>query len=247
MQKYFTIFIIALCFASCKQAIDTKEIEVVKKKPIIVIQNHKGQELGMPKKEDTFYYTNAAIFKFKDDDFVRLDKLDSTFLYDMRYATPNNFLKQKVYDCEDCLVRYSTAKQLIVVNNKFKKLGYRIQFFDCYRPLDIQKRMWEIYPDNRYVADPAKGSNHNRGAAVDITLVDSMQNKLKMGTDFDFFGRRAHHAFQELPEDVLENRKLLKETMEENGFMGITSEWWHYNLKVSRRYGVSNFKVKCNN
>ena len=105
--------------------------------------------------------------------------------------------------------------------------------------------MWEIYPDKRYVADPSKGSNHNRGAAVDITLVDSLQQKLNMGTDFDFFGRKAHHAFQDLPKDVLKNRMLLKETMEKNGFMSITSEWWHYNLKVTKRYEVSNFTVKC--
>lgn len=245
MHKYLIIIIIVLCFISCKQSIDAKEIIAIKKTSNVTILEQEILEVSKP--IDTFYYSKSTILNFKEDDFVRLNKLDSTFSYDMRYATSNNFLKQKVYDCEDCLVRYSTAKQLIVVNNEFKKLGYSIQFFDCYRPLDIQKRMWEIYPDNRYVADPVKGSNHNRGAAVDITLIDSLKFKLDMGTDFDFFGKKAHHLFQDLPDDVLENRRLLKEIMEQNGFMSITSEWWHYNLKVSKKYDVSNFKVKCNN
>lgn len=246
MQKYLIIIITILCFYSCKQSTNAKKVEVIKEVPQVIIPKQEVKEIGIPKEIDTLYYSKAAILNFKDDDFVRLNKLDSTFSYDMRYATSNNFLKQKVYDCEDCLVRYSTAKQLIIVNNEFKKLGYSIQFFDCYRPLDIQKRMWEIFPDKRYVANPAIGSNHNRGAAVDITLIDSLQNKLNMGTDFDFFGKKAHHAFLELPEGVLENRRMLKEIMEKNEFMSITSEWWHYNLKVSKKYDVSNFKVKCN-
>ena len=154
-------------------------------------------------------------------------------------------MKEKVYDCDDCLVRFKTAKQLIKANDSFKKLGYKIKFFDCYRPLAIQKKMWKIYPDKRYVANPVKGSNHNRGSAVDITLVDSLGVELDMGTMFDFFGRKAHHGYQNLPQEVLDNRKLLKSVMEANEFWSITSEWWHYNLTKSYQYKVSDFKTEC--
>jgi len=192
-------------------------------------------------------YSKSELSQFKDSSFVVLKMIDSTFQYDMKYATSDNFLKEKVYDCDDCLIRYKTAKQLIKANDSFKKLGYKIKLFDCYRPLSIQKKMWKIYPDKRYVANPTKGSNHNRGSAVDITLVDNLGVALDMGTEFDFFGRKAHHAYQNLPIEVLENRKLLKFVMESNGFWSITSEWWHYNLAKSYQYKVSNFKTECEN
>lgn len=191
------------------------------------------------------YYSELEMKEFEDSTFVILKKLDTTFLYSMKYATTDNFLKEKVYDCSDCLVRYKTAKQLIKANNEFKKDGYSILFFDCYRPLYVQKKMWKIYPDKRYVADPSKGSNHNRGTAIDITIVDINKDTLVMGTPFDYFGRKAHHAYLNLPLEVIENRKKLKSVMEENGFWGITSEWWHYNLDKSYQYPVSNFKTTC--
>ena len=95
------------------------------------------------------------------------------------------------------------------------------------------------------MADPKKGSNHNRGTAVDITLVDSLGVELEMGTDFDYFGNKAHHAYTYLPKQTLENRKLLKSVMESHGFWSITSEWWHYNLNASYKYKVSDFKTEC--
>ena len=183
--------------------------------------------------------------ELNDSTFVSLRVIDSTFIYDLKYATLDNFLKEKVYDCDDCLLRYATIKKLLKAHNEFKKLGYKIKFFDCYRPLSIQRKMWEIYPDKRYVADPKKGSNHNRGTAVDITLVDSLGVELEMGTDFDHFGNKAHHAYTHLPKQTLENRKLLKSVMGSHGFWSITSEWWHYNLNASYKYKVSDFKTEC--
>ena len=179
------------------------------------------------------------------DQFVKLADLDSTFHYDMRYATSNNFLKEKVYECDDCVIREKVAKSLIEANNYFKTLGYRIKFFDCYRPLDVQKKMWEVMPNSTYVANPKYGSIHNRGGAVDITLVTEDGRELDMGTDFDHFGEEAHHAYENLPARTLENRKLLKEGMIEYGFASIRSEWWHYNYGSAKKYEVSNFQVKC--
>ena len=106
--------------------------------------------------------------------------------------------------------------------------------------------MWEVLPDGRYVANPKNGSIHNRGGAVDITLIDMEGNKLDMGTDFDHFGEEAHHAYTKLSEVVIANRKLLNEGMQKFGFTPIRTEWWHYNFGNSKKYPVSNFKVKCN-
>jgi D-alanyl-D-alanine dipeptidase len=106
-----------------------------------------------------------------DSTFVNLKAYSEDFQYDMKYATEDNFLKLKVYDCAECYLRLKTVKALIRANASFKELGYRIKIFDCYRPLSIQKKMWELVPNPSYVANPSKGSIHNRGGAVDLTLV----------------------------------------------------------------------------
>ena len=180
-----------------------------------------------------------------DTTFVKLKDYSADFVYDMKYATEDNFLKAKVYDCAECFLRLKTVKALVKANTKFMKKGYRIQLFDCYRPLDIQKRMWKIVSNPEYVADPAKGSIHNRGGAVDITLVDADGKELDMGTSFDFFGPEAGHYFDNLPDEVKENRLLLKRIMQKSGFVSFDSEWWHCNLKNAAKAKVSNVKWLC--
>ena len=177
-----------------------------------------------------------------DTTFVNLKDYSIDFVYDMKYATEDNFLKAKVYDCAECFLRLKTVKALIEANKKFIKKGYRIKLFDCYRPLDIQKRMWEIVSNPEYVANPAKGSIHNRGGAVDITLVDRSGNELKMGTTFDFFGIEASHNYTDFSAEILNNRKYLKSVMIQSGFNSFDSEWWHYNLKSGLNEKVSNVK-----
>ena len=180
-----------------------------------------------------------------DTTFVNLKDYSKDFVYDMKYATSDNFLKAKVYDCAECFLRLKTVKAMIKANTEFMKMGYKIKIFDCYRPLDIQKRMWEIVPNPEYVANPSKGSIHNRGGAVDITLVDANEVELDMGTAFDFFGIEAGHNYQNLPKEIKSNRELLKNTMIQNGFNSLDSEWWHYNLKSALNDKVSNAKWKC--
>jgi D-Ala-D-Ala dipeptidase len=182
----------------------------------------------------------------QQSDFVRLKDLSSDFVYELKYATPDNFLKQAVYDCGECYLRKSTAEALVKANEAFKQLGYRIKLFDCYRPLSVQKKMWKILPGTHYVANPAKGSKHNRGAAVDLTLVDAQGKELNMGTPFDFFGKEAHHTYTEHPKEVLENRKLLKETLDKFNFKSIYSEWWHYEFRPEMQSKVENFEWQCN-
>ena len=180
-----------------------------------------------------------------DTTFVNLEDFSNDFVYDMKYSTSDNFLKAKVYDCAECFLRLKTVKAIVEANEAFMKIGYKIKFFDCYRPLDIQKKMWKIVSNPSYVADPSKGSIHNRGGAVDITLVDFNGKELDMGTSFDFFGVEAGHNYLNLPPEIIANRQLLKKIMMENGFNSFDSEWWHYNLKSALNDKVSNIKWNC--
>ena len=193
--------------------------------------------------------SNASIAQnnstINDSTFVNLKQYSSDFLYDMKYATEDNFLKAKVYDCAECYLRLKTVKALIAANADFEKLGYTIKIFDCYRPLSIQKRMWEIVSNPIYVANPAKGSIHNRGGAVDIILVDADGNELDFGTGFDFFGKEATHSYNKLSKKIRNNRKLLRKIMEQNGFKALASEWWHYDFAGALGDPVSNFNWKC--
>lgn len=154
-------------------------------------------------------------------------------------------MEAKVYDCPECYTRVKTARALIAANREFMEKGVRIRFFDCYRPNSVQYKMWEIVPNPQYVANPVKGSVHNKGCAVDITLESLEGAPLDMGTDFDYFGKRGYHDFTGLPPVILKNRKLLKETMEKHGFWSIRTEWWHYNLGNASKDSVADFKWEC--
>ncbi|PXY46260.1 peptidase M15 [Flavobacterium hydrophilum] len=180
-----------------------------------------------------------------DTTFVNLKDYSKDFVYDMKYATEDNFLKAKVYDCAECFLRLKTVKALVEANKDFIKKGYKIKLYDCYRPLSIQKKMWEIVSNPEYVADPKKGSIHNRGGAVDISIVDAKGKEVDMGTPFDFFGIQASHNYTKLSKEVISNRKFLKKIMIKNGFNFFESEWWHYNLKTGLKDKVANQKWEC--
>ena len=110
----------------------------------------------------------------------------------------------------------------------------------------FRKKMWEIVSNPEYVADPKKGSIHNRGGAVDISLVNANGKELEMGTSFDFFGIQASHNYKKLSSiSKIANRKYLKNVMIKNGFNSFDSEWWHYNLKTGLKDKVSNQKWNC--
>lgn len=177
--------------------------------------------------------------------FVNIRNYSNDFVYDMKYATADNFLKEKVYPCDECFLRVKTVKALLEANKSFLTKGFRIKLYDCYRPKSIQKKMWKIVPDANFVANPKKGSIHNRGGAVDISLVDSLGVEVNMGTKFDFFGEEASHNYQNLSQEILDNRKFLKEIMLQHNFKSFDSEWWHYNLNGSNKDKVSNQKWNC--
>jgi len=156
-----------------------------------------------------------------DSAFVRVIEYIPDVVLDLRYATENNFMQKKVYPCAECLLRYEAVKALKKAQEDFKKKGCSIKIFDGYRPLSVQWKLWNSTDKKQYVSNPKYGSNHNRGCAVDLTLVDSTGRELDMGTDFDFFGKKAHHSYTNLPKEVLENRRILKTVLAKHGFSKI--------------------------
>lgn len=152
----------------------------------------------------------------------------SDIALDIRYATENNFTNEQLYPCGRCYLIKEAAQALLKAQQKLKKQNLSLVLFDCYRPLSVQKRLWEITPDPSYVTPPDKGSMHNRGLAVDISIIDETGMEVDMGTAYDYFGRKAHVDFYDLPDRVLKNRKILNDLMIEFGFKGIRTEWWHF-------------------
>lgn len=218
------VFLLLICLASSLTLVSCKSTYLdAKKSPIL---------LDITKEAD-------------DNAFVNLKNYSNDFVFEMKYATSDNFLKEKVYPCGECFLRVKTVKSLLEANKAFLAKGFKIKLYDCYRPIAIQKKMWQIVPNPTYVANPKKGSIHNKGGAVDITLVDSLGIELNMGTLFDFFGEEASHNYLNLSEEILVNRKFLKEIMLQHNFKSFDSEWWHYNLNNSSDDKVSNQKWRC--
>ncbi len=176
--------------------------------------------------------------------FADLAALDPTIRLDIRYATANNFTKSQIYDCPRCLLRQEAAEAIVKANKSLKSKGLTLKMFDCYRPRPYQQKLWNKVPDPNYVTPPAKGSMHSRGAAVDLTIVDSQGKELDMGTPYDFFGEAAHTDYKRLSAQVLENRTLLRKTLEAVGFKGIRTEWWHFSYQ-KREYPLSDYLWPC--
>lgn len=161
---------------------------------------------------------------------VDILSIDSTIVLDIRYATAHNFTKTILYPVAKAKLRREAAESLAAVNRELHSRGLRLKVYDAYRPLAIQWKLWEVVPNEDYVADPRKGSRHNRGAAVDLTIIDSLGNELEMPTLYDDFTEKAWHSYDALPEAAKKNRGVLKDVMERHGFMPIKSEWWHYDF-----------------
>lgn len=172
-----------------------------------------------------------------DKKLVDVNAVAPGVVLDIRYATTNNFMKRVLYPEAAAFLRAPAAKAIAAVEAELRPKGLGLKIHDAYRPYSITRAMWEPIKNPDYVADPAKGSRHNRGCAVDLTLIRLTDgSELPMPTPYDDFTPRAHHDFNALPADVLENRKLLRETMERHGFVAFESEWWHYDFEGWEKY-----------
>ena len=169
---------------------------------------------------------------------VDLAATDASIRVDIRYATKDNFTKEILHPVNRCLLRTTVAKRLRSVQADLAAQGLGLKVWDCYRPLSIQRKLWALVPDPRYVADPAKGSRHNRGAAVDVTVVDPTGAELEMPSAYDDFSPRAHRDFTGAPAAALARRRTLDAAMTRQGFEGLPTEWWHFDAKGWKRYPV---------
>lgn len=175
-----------------------------------------------------------------------LKKAVPGIILDLKYSSRHNFMKQKLYPrIKTSYLRQNAAWALAQLQKElnFQNLGLKI--WDAYRPYSVTVKMWEPVKDERFVANPKFGSGHNRGAAVDLTLVDLETGKeLDMGTGFDNFSDTAQHSFKNLPENILKNRLLLRGFMEKYGFIALETEWWHYYLPNSKNYELLDLSFK---
>ncbi len=177
---------------------------------------------------------------------VEVKKAIPSIVLDLKYATTDNFMHKKLYPpTTTTFLRKPAADSLKKAVGELTKSGLGIKIFDAYRPYSITEEMWEPVKDDRYAADPAYGSGHNRGAAIDLTLIDLKTRKeLPMGTGFDNFSDTAHHAFTSLSSEILSNRNKLKTIMEKFGFKALSTEWWHYYLPNSSYYELLDLSFK---
>ena len=157
--------------------------------------------------------------------------MDPSLFVDLRYNTPNNFTGQRIYPQAYLVMNQHTARILAAANVELQSLGYRLKIWDAYRPLSAQRMLWKKYPHGGFVADPRTGSMHNRGAAVDVTLVDAQGQEVLMPSAFDEFSPRAEIYYRQAPSEAIRNRDLLARVMCKHGFRRIKHEWWHFEDK----------------
>jgi D-alanyl-D-alanine dipeptidase len=156
---------------------------------------------------------------------------------DIRYAGKNNFAKQAVYKQARAFARLPVVEALKNVQDELKISGYGLKIFDGYRPYSVTVKFFDIASDKSFVANPKDGSRHNRGCAIDLTLIDLRTGKeLEMPTPYDSFAAEAASDFNNLPANIIQNRKLLRDTMEKHGFRVLNNEWWHFDFIGWKNY-----------
>lgn len=166
---------------------------------------------------------------------VEPTELDGSLLLDIRYATTNNFTGRKVYPSARCYLRADIAQRLVKVQAQLRAQGLGLKVFDCYRPFSVQEQFWRIMPDERYVMRPVrkdgvmvKSSRHNKGAAVDVTLVDGQGREVAMPTGYDDFSDKAHRDSALASPEARKNSLALEKAMVSQGFEPLPTEWWHF-------------------
>lgn len=167
--------------------------------------------------------------------FVEPARQDPTIRLDLRYATGVNFVHRKVYPSGRCFLREDVASRLLRVQERLRRIGLGLKLYDCYRPFSVQEEFWRLVPDERYVSKPERkngvivqSSRHNRGAAVDVTLVDAKGRNMRMPTGFDNFTSAAHRGNAEPGSPAASNSDLLERAMTAEGFLPLSTEWWHF-------------------
>jgi D-alanyl-D-alanine dipeptidase len=179
--------------------------------------------------------------KFRSTDLVEIVSLDSTIRLDIRYATSNNFMGRPMYSQARAFLQREAAEALVRVNRQLHHQGYGLLVFDGYRPWSVTKKFWDETPPakRKFVANPAQGSRHNRGCAVDLTLYDLRTGKeVVMPSPYDDFTERAAPTYRGGTRQQRRMRDLLRRAMEREGFTVFPGEWWHFDYTNWRQYRV---------
>jgi D-alanyl-D-alanine dipeptidase len=194
------------------------------------------QELGV--------ISNAYMYKtlacdFPEKRLVDLETYIPGIALDIRYASKNNFTGKRIYPAAKAYLRLPAAQAIKNIEAYLRASDLGLKIFDAYRPYSATLKFYEVYPDTNFVAAPWHGSRHNRGCAVDLTIIHLDTGKeLEMPTPFDDFTEKAGHQYMNLPDTILQNRALLKKVMTDNGFAHYDYEWWHYDF-----VGWENYKL----
>lgn len=234
-----------LCAAYADGLIKTQNMKI---KPNAAVSKSEADDilsrLKEPKKRMLPPDCAAPYFEYQG--LTELLKLDSTFIIDQRYATKNNFTGVIHYKNPICLLEADTAKKLVSANAYFRKMGYTIKIWDAYRPESVQWSLYRATPANlkQYAPAPSKNSQHSKGIAADITLVDKNGKEIDMPTGFDNFTEKAHSGYSNLPQNEINNRKLLKTGMTAQSFAQSTLEWWHFYMPSKTSLSISKVELE---
>jgi len=181
----------------------------------------------------------------KPDDpkrLLELVTLDPAIRLDMRYATSNNFTGRVLYDAARAFLAAPAAQAVVRASKAAQADGLGLTIYDAYRPWRITKKLWDatpVGPKKEYVANPKRGSKHNRGCAVDLTLHDLQTGKLvEMPTEFDDFSEKAHRDYMNASAAAISNRARLARYLEAEGFLGLSNEWWHFDFTGWEQFPV---------
>lgn len=228
-------FILTIFFVSCKSKTDSQPDP--RDEVLFEEADYKEEDDVSDIEEKTIEESieREGWISFSENEYQNLD---------IRYATKNNFVKEAMYECGKCFLRREAGEALQKVAQSLAQINYKLVLFDCYRPKPVQQKLWDKVPNPSYVTPPKKGSMHNRGVAVDLSIMDDKGNYLEMGTGYDFFGVEAHTDNFDHPEAVLKNRRLLDDLMVKYGFKGIRTEWWHFSF-VDGSYEIADWEWEC--
>ncbi len=195
---------------------------------------------GLKVVEDLSIY-EALVAEDPAKALVDLESFIPGLAVDVRYATRENFMGEKLYPVAKVYLRRPAAEALRAVQKELAEEGLGLKVFDGYRPYRVTEKMWERYGDPDFVADPKSGSRHNRGCAVDVTLISLKTGEaLPMPTGYDEFTKAAAADFADLPEEVIKNREVLRKAMDRHGFEMLPSEWWHFDFRGWEKFELMN-------
>ena len=230
IKTFAVIVIIAAGMTACGQKKNVTTDDVSEKE-MANIQETAAQEVTA---QEIITQEITTAKEPEDDEYVLVNKYIPDIYVELMYATDNNFTGVRIYDFTDAYLRYGTVKKLANVQKELKEQGYSLKIWDAYRPFEAQQKLWEVYPDPNYVANPANGmKKHNIGGTVDITMVTADGSVISMPTEFDDFSLKADRDYSDIEdEEAVKNVMILQNAMENNGFTGYQGEWWDYSDTV---------------